>query len=153
MSTIDELKESLKESSGRNYKFDSGKYIYNLSTQRNNSGIPKLDEFDVDKFNRVFEQYKQKTKEATQVNLDPKKYLNEGDLKKESMLYEQSISSLLIKTKDSFFLIVNDILSMRINYDTFTKDYRMFHMGILMLIASAIIYVYINVNDNLLDLV
>ena len=66
--------------------------------------------------------------------------LSEPDV--ERPIYNKSIGEILIRTKDSMFGILDDLLSFKFEASTFTKDNRIFHIGIVILFIVILIFIY-----------
>lgn len=112
-------------------RFESGKYLY------------KLDDgtFDIDKFNRDFDQYKDKRKEEMKDRIDRK--LAELNTPPEVIPpYNLSIGQIMINMKDAVFNIIDDLLNFKISWDIILKESRLFYLGILILIIACILFLY-----------
>lgn len=99
------------------------------------------DEFDINKFNELYdkitdEQLKERKKKE-QEELE-KKY-GKKDITKN--LYELSIGEIVIGFKDAMFGIIYDLMCLNINTTTFTKEHRLFYLGILFLVISLMVYI------------
>jgi len=112
-------------------KFQDGSYFYQLDDQR----------FDVDKFNRDFEQYVRKRKDEQKRKLDDKlAQLNEPE--PETLIYNKSIGNIFIDAKDSMFKFLDDLLQRKFTLDTFTKDNRLFYIGLVIVVIAVVIFLY-----------
>lgn len=120
-------------------KDNKGKYIYN--TSKSKKGI--------DKFNRDFGQYIEQRKAEMQKKMDEKlAKLNRPVV--ETPIYSKSIGEILIKTKDTIFDIVDDIMQFKFT-GLLTKDDRLFCVGVLLLfmtVAMFIIYTFSTGNEK-----
>jgi len=85
-------------------------------------------------FNQYFETEIEKRK--TQ-NLDIKKF----DVDPIKRINELTILEILSGIKQTFFGIINDLLRRHITLDTFTKDNRLFYLGIILIIFILIVIV------------
>lgn len=102
---------------------------------------PKSHDFDVNTFNRYYEQYRVKRDREMRRHMVEK--LDELDERANiPMPHQETIGSILIKTKDAMFNILDDILQHRYMLDTLTKNNRLFYIGIMVLIIAAIIFIY-----------
>lgn len=110
-------------------KLDDGKYIYKSDDE----------EFDLDKFNLYFDQYIDKRKKEMKKSM----FLNLSRLNaqvNEIPIYKESLGQILINTKDTLFNILDDMLQFNFKKDVFTKNNRLFYLGILFLILAIVIY-------------
>ncbi len=113
-------------------KYHDGAYLYRS---------PKSHDFDINKFNRFYEQYRIKR------DRDMRRYmvdkLDKLDVKANiPMPHQETTGSILIKMKDALFNILDDILQHRYTVNTFTKNNRLFYIGIMVLIIALIVFVY-----------
>ena len=112
-------------------KEEDGKYIYRIDENRD----------EVDRFNRDFEQYKERRKKMMKIKLDEKlDRLNQPP--EELPLYNQPVGSILIQTKDAWLNLLDDLLQFRFTLDTFTKENRLFHIGLTIVFVAIFMYVY-----------
>ena len=98
-------------------------------------------DFDINKFNTVFEK--------NQINLNKKKD-NELDamkkvIKKEQ-LHDMSLGKIFVNMKEEIFGILYDVITINFNsFDTFleifTKKNRLFHMGLFLIIICIFLYI------------
>lgn len=117
---------------------DEGKYFY-----RSDTG-----EFDFDKFNLEFDQYKERRDAEQERNLQEK--LAELNKPKEIIpIYGQSIGQVLIDTKNSLFELLDDLLQGEFTTLTFTKNHRLFYIGLILLFIAIFMYIItIAISDN-----
>jgi hypothetical protein len=110
---------------------DEDKYLYKSDNGK----------FDIDKFNQNFLQYKQKRKkEMTHKMADKLKKINKP--KNIIPIYDKSIGQIIIDTKDSIFEIIDDLLLLKVNLNTFTRNNRLFYIGIIFIFISFLIFIY-----------
>lgn len=99
------------------------------------------DDFDLQKFNLEFEKEKDRRKEEIakkeQAKLD---LLNKDPPPKP--VYKYSIGEIFIGIKDSWFDILDDILQYGITQDTFTKNNRLYFIGITFIFLVSILFIY-----------
>jgi len=113
-------------------QFEDGKFFY-----RSSSG-----DFDVDKFNRSYDQYKERRKKEKDKKMTLR--LNElNEPKEEIPAYSKPIGQVLIDTKDALFEILDDLLQRRIEINTFKKNHRMFYIGLTMIFIAVFLYMLI----------
>lgn len=109
---------------------EEGKYIYRINEERN----------EIDRFNRDFNQYRERRKEEMKRKLDQKlAKLNEPI--KETPIYNKPIGDILVSTKDAFFGILDDLMKLNFGSDIFTKNNRLFHIGLVILIMGTILLI------------
>lgn len=128
----------LAEPNGDLKRFGDGKYLHKWNN----------DEFDIDKFNRDFEQYRIKRKKE----MKKKMALRLAELnkpKKVVQVYEKPLGNILLDTKDAMFEILDDLLQHKLEIDTFTKNNRLFYIGIVLIFIAVFLYMYtIVIGDN-----
>lgn len=114
-----------------------GKYIYKISESRD----------EIDRFNRNFDQYKERRAEEMKKRLDEKlAKLNKPE--KPTPIYEKPIGEILIETKDSMFSMLDDCLKLKFK-GILSKDDRMFHLGVvILLIVLILVVIYLLRNVN-----
>lgn len=131
MPSVD-VEKAFKESLGDIERIDDGKYLYRFFTGK----------FDIDKFNREFDQYKenriQDRNERQQNVLDELNKPNE-----EPPVYNQPVGTIFIRTKDALLNILDDLLKLNISQETFTKDNRLFYMGITIVFISILLFLFL----------
>lgn len=116
---------------------DEGKYFYRTDTG----------EFDFDKFNLKFDQYKERRDAEKEKNMQEKlAKLNKP--KKIIPIYGQPIGQVLIDTKNSLFELLDDILQGEINPITFTKNHRLFYIGLVLLFIAIFMYIITIVTND-----
>lgn len=121
-------------------KLNNGTYLYKIDDNR----------FEVDRFNRDFDQYKVRRK--LEMNESMRKRLEELNTPEpEPPIYNQPIGKILIDTKDEIFNIIDDLLQFKISVSTFTKANRLFYIGLIIVIIAIIFYIwdlFINVSKS-----
>jgi|688.fasta_scaffold858094_1 hypothetical protein len=119
---------------GREY---NGKYLYRLDSGK----------FDIDKFNRDFDQYKDQRKEEMRERIDKK--ISELNKPVEQVaLYDLSIGQIMINMKDAIFNIIDDLLNFKISKNVFIKQNRLFYIGIFIILIAIILYLYMFFINN-----
>ena len=68
------------------------------------------------------------------------KDMNEAKDHKE--LYELSIGKTLINTKDTIFGILDDLLRFKFETETFTKNNRLYYLGIIIIMIVCLTFLY-----------
>lgn len=112
-------------------RFESGKYLYELDDGT----------FDIDRFNRDFDQYKERRKREMQEKLD--KRLSElNNPEPETPAYDLSIGQIAINIKDSIFNIIDDIINFKFSWNLLLKGNRLFYLGLVLIIFASIAYLY-----------
>lgn len=100
------------------------------STYYNNNAT-----FDITDFNKKFDDYLDQ--ERAKRVLTEQKFLEAKDFEvKEKKLHEYTFIELVINMKNAIFDILDDIASLNITIETFTKDNRLFYTGLLMIIFA-----------------
>ena len=107
-----------------------------------------MSESEEKSFNQKFEENQQQKKLIMQQRMHDKlNALNNSDEK--ILLHELSIGDILINTKDSSFELLDDLLQFKYNKETFTKNNRLFYLGVFLIIISMFIFLYNTfVDDN-----
>lgn len=128
---INNVHTMLNESTGNISEFDSGAYLYNFSSGK----------FDVDKFNRVFDQYIDKRKNDQKI----REQLMLKELNKKNPpipLFDLPLGSIMINTKDVVFNTMSDILGGNLTTNVFVKENRLFYFGVLFICIAVLVYFY-----------
>src|SRR5579872_2465773 len=131
---------------GRNDLWDSDPgQIYDIS----DSGLAGIDTvpnskkpFDLGKFNIVFEREKEKAKESQRIE-DLNKLNNLSQVQEKTSLYNLSLFQVIVNAKNAWFGFLDDLLDQRFELETFTKDNRMFYIGLTVVFIAIILYLYI----------
>lgn len=97
--------------------------------------------FDIGKFNDAFDQQKADQKEATKNNDEYKLRLLNSDVAPKS-LYESTVSDILYGVKNTWFFLLDDLLQQKFTIYTFTRDNRLFFIGITLIVIALIVYLY-----------
>jgi len=105
---------------------------------------------DIDNFDRNYEQYILKRKK----NMKQKMALRLAELNNDNPIdtpiYSKNIASIIIDTKDALFDLLDDLLQHKFTIDTFTKNNRMFYIGLILILIALFIYIYnIIIGDHL----
>lgn len=97
---------------------------------------PPGDAFDIDKFNRNFDQYRIKRETTMKKEMDEKlAKLNAPPQK--TPVWDESIGQILINMKDSIFDIIDDLLIWNTK-NIFIKNHRLFYIGLFIIICIII---------------
>ena len=105
-------------------------------------------DFDLGKFNIVFDNNKKIVKEHQRLK-DLEKLNELSQKKKHISLYDQNIYQILVNTKDTWFNLLDDLLDRQYHPETFYKDNRLFYIGITIMFFSIVLYLYaVIVDDN-----
>jgi hypothetical protein len=125
----------------------------NFIDMTDSDGISKAEnelknDFDLGKFNIVFENNKKIVKEHQRLK-DLEK-LNELSQKKEHIsLYNQTIYQILVNTKDTWFNLLDELLDGHYDPSVFYKENRLFYIGTTIMFFSIILYLYaVIIDDN-----
>ena len=97
--------------------------------------------FDINKFNNSFETTKEQKKLINKEHDNEllQKLNNNVDNKP---LYKNTMSEIIIGIKNSWFYLLDDLIEQKFSIDTFTKDNRLFYIGITLIIIAIILYFY-----------
>lgn len=63
-------------------------------------------------------------------------------LNKKNEVYNYSLYSIIIGINDTFFGMLNDIMTRNIHRDFFTKDNRMFYIGVFFVLVALVMLIY-----------
>lgn len=108
----------------------------------NKSGtIDPNNRFDLGKFNVVFDVNREITNRNQRVK-DLQKLNELSRIETVKSLYDLNISQILINTKNTWFGLLDDLLDKRFELDTFTKDNRIFYIGLTIFFVAVILYLY-----------
>jgi hypothetical protein len=106
--------------------------------------------FDVQKFNKAFEQNKEQSLEKMKKIDDIK--LNElNNMIKYVPIYNKSSYEILVGIKDTWFDILDELLEFNFSMSIFTKNDRLFYIGLTIIIIVMMVYLYnsiITFDDN-----
>lgn len=91
--------------------------------------------FDINKFNAQFDEYL--AKEHNKRLVTDQKYLESKTVtKRDKLLHELTFFELVVGMKNNFFDLLDDITSGNINNETWTKNNRLFYIGLLIVIFA-----------------
>jgi hypothetical protein len=111
---------------------EDGKYVF---------VDPANNKFDIDKFNRYYEQYRERRRADMQKKMLTKlEALNAPA--PEIPVYKQSVPKIILDIKDSLFNLLDDLLQGKFEFDTFFKNNRLFYLGIALVFVGLFVYVY-----------
>lgn len=112
-------------------RFENGKYLYQFGNGK----------FNIDQFNRDFDQYKDQRKEEMRKEIDKK--LSELNKPPEHIApYDLSVGQIMINTKDAIFNIIDDLFNFKISWRTVLRDNRLFYLGVFVIMIACILYFY-----------
>lgn len=107
----------------------------------NNVNLNRGD-FNID-FNKNFEKEKELTIQLNkQKEKDRIDKLNQESQNKPKSIYELSVTEILINLKDTWFELIDDLLQGKFNINTFTKNSRLFYIGITLIVIVMLLYLY-----------
>lgn len=97
--------------------------------------------FNLQEFNRDFERNIDLTRQSN-IELENQRLnqLNTQGLQMNQKPYDKSISQMLIGIKDTWFDIIDDLLSDKFYTETFTKNNRLFYIGLTIVLLVIFIY-------------
>ena len=104
-------------------------------------------EFDLGKFNTAFDENKLRQKSITEYNSEIRLKLLEKNDTNNININKMSIIDLSIGIKDSWFYLIDDLLLQKFTINTFTKNNRLFYIGLTFILFSVIL-LFVNEIDN-----
>ncbi len=113
-------------------KLKGGKYIY---------VDPISSKFYIDRFSRYFQQYRDKRRIEMRRGMEEKLdslLFPEPEIP----IYQEPIQTIAIAAKDSIFETLDDILQNKLSIETFTKDNRLFFIGLTLILIAIFVYIY-----------
>jgi hypothetical protein len=119
---------------------DSG--LNGIDVQNSNNG-----KFDLAGFNKAFDRQKEIAKESQRLN-DLNKLSEMSRVETKVTPHNLPIGQIAMNTKDTWFDLLDELLDGEINSTTFTKDNRLFYIGITILFFSIITYLYVMILNN-----
>ena len=108
---------------------------------------PTGDRFDSKKFNQEFEK-------EIDIKKTRSKYIESEKLAKMSKeettksITNITIAELLINIKDAWFDMIDDLLQNQFNLEIFTKNNRLFYIGLTLVVIIILIYIYDTITDD-----
>jgi Ethanolamine utilization protein EutJ (predicted chaperonin) len=106
-----------------------------------NEGVLGQNNSIANKFNDNFNEEKQKNKDRYKKD-DQEKLDKLNNIVSVKPLYDFTIMDILVGIKDSWFEFFDDIFNQQFVLETFTKNYRLFFMGLTLCIICIILYLY-----------
>lgn len=97
--------------------------------------------FDLGKFNKVFDINREITKKNQRVE-EIQKLNKLSHVETMTSLYDLNISQILVNTKNTWFNLLDDLLEQRFQISTFTKDNRLFYIGLSVVFIAVVLYLY-----------
>jgi hypothetical protein len=102
--------------------------------------INLIKNFDPDKFNTDFDSYQTELKEKQEI-VDKEELNKMNEDYREKIISELSFQEYLYDWKYSILNLINNIIHLKINKDTFTQGNILFHLGITILIFTILFYI------------
>nr|QBK88482.1 MAG: hypothetical protein LCMiAC01_01590 [Mimivirus LCMiAC01] len=113
-------------------RYHDGAYLYRSENSN---------DFDIDRFDRHYEQYREKRKKMMHRQLGEK--LDEINLHGDHIpIHKEPLGQILIKTKDAIFNTLDDLLQHKFTISTLTKNNRLFYLGILFIAVALLLYLF-----------
>lgn len=97
--------------------------------------------FDIHEFNKNFDKYRDSLKQEQSLK-EAQRLAELNKAPPPKKFYEFNTIELLIGIKDTWFDILDDILSLRFNIDILTKNNRAFFIGLTILIICLGLYIF-----------
>jgi hypothetical protein len=110
-------------------KQDDGKYLYRLPNGK----------LDIDHWSRDISQYSAIRKNDVKILID-KKLEDLNKQKPVELVYDLSVGQIIINLKDTMFDVLDDVINMRFETETLTKNNRLFYIGIFLIILACVIF-------------
>lgn len=148
---FDSTERIVESTNTSDVRFDSDE-LWNPS----GSGLAGIDitpdnkdkQFDLGKFNKVFERNKLLRKETQRIKEFNK--LNElsDTTQTRQSLYDLSLLQIIVNTKNAWFNLLDDLLDQRFELNTLIRDNRIFYIGITILFIAIILYLYVMITQT-----
>lgn len=130
-------------------RYDDSNNVWNVNQSKfyDDSGLAGIDtaqnsnRFDLGKFNIEFDRSKEKSK-INQKLKDLEKLHTLSKEEEKISLYNLTIFQIIVNTKDAWFNLLDDLLNQNIEKNTFTKENRLFYIGVTIIIVTVILYIY-----------
>jgi hypothetical protein len=111
-----------------------------------NEFIKNGKKFDIDKFNKEFDENIKLTKRNNLIN-DINKLNKLSENVEKTELYDLTATDLIINAKNALFGFLDDLLDGQFVLSTLTKDNRLFYIGITIIFICLIMYVFLMLNE------
>jgi hypothetical protein len=99
--------------------------------------------FDLAKFNIEFDRNKEIAKENQRISdLNKLNTLAQSQETVHVSLYDLPLADIIINIKNSWFNLLDDLLDQKFEIETFTRENRLFYIGITILFFTIILYLY-----------
>lgn len=146
---VDSTKRIINATNTNDVRFDDNNSIWQVDPGKfyGDAGLSGIDtpgtkKFDLGQFNIIFERNKEVAKESQRINdLNKLNALSQTETK--VSLYNLTLFQIIVNTKDTWFNLLDDLLDQRFELATFTKDNRLFYIGVTIVFFALIIYLYI----------
>ncbi len=125
----------------------------NEKSNQPNQEFQSNGKFDLGQFNTAFDKSKQYVKNQTKINSqarlntlalnDSNKLNNNFDI-----FDSRYLLKLFIEIKNSWFYIIDDLLQLNFNIETFTKDNRLLYVGITIVMFAVILMIASQFTDD-----
>ncbi len=147
---IDSTNRIINATNTNDVRFDPATNIWNVDPGQfyNDSGLSGIDvtpdstkKIDLGKFNIIFERNKEVAKESQRLK-DLEKLNALSQEKQIISLYDLSLFDIIINTKNAWFNLLDDLLDQKIELSTFTKENRLFYVGLTIIVFATVFYIY-----------
>jgi hypothetical protein len=102
--------------------------------------MSKGKQFDITEFNAAFEEMlKKQQEEGKKKEAEDLSQLNATFRPKR--VHELTIGELLVNMKDAIFDTIDDLLGFDFSVETFTKNNRLFYLGLFVVLFTLILYI------------
>jgi hypothetical protein len=147
---IDSTNRIITATNTNDVRFDPATNVWNVDPGQfyDNSGLSGIDvtpnstkKIDLGKFNIIFERNKEVAKESQRLK-DLEKLNALSQEKQTVSLYDLSLFDIIINAKNAWFNVLDDLLDQKLELATFTKDNRLFYLGLTIIVFTTILYIY-----------
>lgn len=109
--------------------------------------------FDLNDFNKEFVFKKKEQELNNEINAREKlDFLDEKANKHKPKLYDLSILNLAIGIKNTWFGILDDLLSDKISSKIFMRNNRLFYIGLTIILLCILLYIYNFFTEDITDM-
>lgn len=115
--------------------------LHNNSNPNDPNRYMSNGKFDLGKFNTAFQEQKDNQNKINAETDEYKLRMMNSDVMPKS-LYQSNISDIIIGIKNTWFYILDDLLQQKFTIYTFTKNNRLFFVGITLILIAIIMYLY-----------
>lgn len=123
------------------WNFDPSRY-HDTGSRLVRSKASPNNQYDLGQFDIAFDRNRQLASETQRIK-DLNMLSQLAEQQEEKSLYDLTITEIIINTKDAWFGLLDDLLDQQFEVETFTKENRLFYIGITLVFFAVIIYIYV----------